>query len=82
MEPYRPFVDQIVLAHLDAFTSPPQPPPPTPENKRLLLPFLTQDVCFGQAKRPLWNALLLTSASLARAIQGRTEELLFPTPTT
>ena len=82
MEPYRPFVDQLVLAHLDAFTSPLDAPSLTPENKRLLLPFLTQDVCFGQAKRPLWNALLLTSASLARAMQGRTEELLFPTPTT
>ena len=41
MEPYRPFVDALVLAHLEEFEKADEPTQLSPKGKRLLLPFLT-----------------------------------------
>ena len=81
MEPYRPFVDAIVLAHLEEFEKADEPTQLSPKGKRLLLPFLTMDVRIGETTRPLFNALQLTTASLARCICNEQKTLELPTLT-
>ena len=78
MEPYRPFVDRIVLEHLDTFEKTEYPTKLSVKGKQLLLPFLTMDVQLGAATRPLFNALQLTSASLARCICNQQKTLELP----
>ena len=79
MEPYRPFVDAIVLAHLNEFEKADEPTCLSPKGKQLLLPFLTMDVRIGDTTRPLFNALQLTTASLARCICNEQKTLELPT---
>ena len=81
MEPYRPFVDALVLAHLEEFEKADEPTQLSLKGKRLLLPFLTMDVCIGETTRPLFNALQLTTASLARCICNEQKTLELPTLT-
>lgn len=78
MEPYRPFVDRIVLEHLDTFEKTEYPTKLSAKGKQLLLPFLTMDVQLGAAKRPLFNALQLTSASVVRCICNQQKTLELP----
>ena len=78
MEPYRPFVDRIVLEHLDTFEKTEYPTKLSAKGKHLLLPFLTMDVQLGAATRPLFNALQLTSASLARCVCNQQKTLELP----
>lgn len=73
MEPYRPFLDDIVLntdlknaATLDAIV------------KRALLSVLTVDVKINGMKRPLMNALSITSASLARTFLKEDTAIVYP----
>lgn len=79
MEPYRPFVDAIVLEHLEAFEKAEEPTQLSPKGKQILLPFLTMDVRIGESTRPLFNALQLTSASFARCICNEQKTLELPT---
>ncbi len=62
MEPFRPFVDEMVFSSRDFFT--------VPElgklQKAQLLQLLTADVMSGAEKRPLLNSISYTSASLVR----------------
>jgi CRISPR-associated protein Cas1 len=78
MEPYRPFVDPLVLEHLEDFEKTEEPTQLSPKGKRLLLPFLTMDVRIGESTRPLFNALQLTTASLARCIGNEQKTLELP----
>lgn len=74
MEPYRPFVDEIVhhlyydgaLNELDN------------QSKGKLLRVLFSDVKMGKVTRPLENALSLTTASLLRMFKGETDKLSLP----
>lgn len=77
IEPYRSFVDRLVLAE-PCFGKHLPEEGLTPTMKRILLTVLTHDVLMGHETRPLMNALTLTAASLARYISGNGEELELP----
>ena len=74
MEPYRPFVDEIVyymyyddvISELDN------------QAKGKLLRVLFSDVKIGKVTRPLENALSLTTASLLKMFKGETDKLSLP----
>jgi CRISPR-associated protein Cas1 len=74
MEPYRPFVDEIVyhlyydgaISELDN------------DSKGKLLRILFADVKMGKMTRPLENALSLTTASLLKVYKGETDKLSLP----
>lgn len=74
MEPYRPFVDELVyhlyydnaIIELDN------------QAKGILLRVLFSDVKMGKVTRPLENALSLTTASLLRIYKGETDKLSLP----
>lgn len=75
MEPYRPFVDEIVyhlyndgtVTELDS------------ESKGHLLRVLFADVQMGQIRRPLEVALSMTTASLLKIYKGDASKLSLPT---
>jgi CRISPR-associated protein Cas1 len=75
MEPYRPFVDKVVLGivnmngrFLDM----------TPNMKKELLAVPAMDVIMEGEKSPLMNAVQRTTASLARCFEGKAKKLLYP----
>lgn len=74
MEPYRPFVDEIVhyLYYDDAVKE------LNNDSKGKLLRVLFSDVKMGKVKRPLENALSLTTASLLKMFKGETDKLSLP----
>lgn len=75
MEPYRPFVDKIVLRIID-----------NGENflelgnsiKSQLLAIATVDVQFEKGRSPLMVGLQTTTASLARCYEGRSRKISYP----
>lgn len=73
MEPYRPFVDQLVIEMVhngqDSLTI---------ESKQRLLSVLFVDVRFDDMTRPLQQGISLTSASLARCLRGESKHLVLP----
>jgi CRISPR-associated protein Cas1 len=74
MEPYRPFVDEIVYhLYYDAAVS-----ELDNQSKGKLLRVLFSDVRMGKVTRPLENALSLTTASLLRMFKGETDKLSLP----
>ena len=74
MEPYRPFVDEIVYhLYCDGAVS-----ELNSESKGKLLRVLFSDVKMGKVTRPLENALSLTTASLLRMYKGETDKLSLP----
>ena len=75
MEPYRPFVDFMVLSNFDTFASEDKL---TTEMKKNLISCLTMDVTVSEMKRPLSNALQLTTASLARCFTDGTYDIVCP----
>lgn len=74
MEPYRPFVDEIVyhLYYDGAVTE------LNNDSKGKLLRVLFADVKMGKVMRPLENALSLTTASLLKVFKGDTDKLSLP----
>jgi len=74
MEPYRPFVDEIVY-HLffDGATS-----ELDKQSKGELLRILFADVKLGKLTRPLEVALSMTTASLLKVLKGEQEKLVLP----
>jgi len=76
MEPYRPFVDDIVLNNLLRF--PFEAVELSKEMKAGLLTVLTADVMMGDKRRPLMNALSLTTASLVRCYLKEEREISYP----
>ena len=75
MEPYRPFVDEIVL-HLD--DQYPDCINLDKDIKAALLRLMAMDVPIGENKRPLMVALSQTTASLARCFTGETRKITYP----
>lgn len=75
MEPYRPYVDWLVLKILKEN---PQTDILTKEIKTELLKLLTIDVQFAKMKRPLMLGLSQTTASLAKCFSGSKRKLEFP----
>lgn len=73
MEPYRPFVDQIVLQLLkDGHTG------LNVDTKQHLLRVMFKDTSFRIMTRPLEIALSISSASLVKCLRGEQKILSFP----
>ncbi len=75
MEPYRPFVDEIVY---DIYKQDRNNPELSKEHKAGLLAVLTVDVKMGKETRPLMIALSQTTASLSRCFAGEQRKMIFP----
>lgn len=73
MEPYRPFVDQIVYSLLQQGEK-----DLTPHVKQSLLRVMFLDTSFKDVTRPLEIALSLTTASLVRCLRKEQKELSLP----
>ena len=75
MEPYRPFVDEIVYRlHIDKGVE-----ELDKASKAELLKVLTADVVMGKNLRPLQIALSMTTASLLKVFKGEETKLTLPT---
>ena len=74
MEPYRPFIDEVVFGERDFFKTEDL----TREHKAKLLQLLAMDVKIRNDRRPLANALSYTTASLARCFQKEEKEIAYP----
>lgn len=75
MEPYRPFVDEIVRGIIDETS---HVETLTPEFKVKLLKLPAVDVYLDEVKSPLFVAVQRTAASLARCLLGEEKKLLYP----
>lgn len=75
MEPYRPYVDLLVLDIILKYNLPPQI---SNETKRHLLTIPAIDVRMGKISRPLMIAASMTTASLAKCYLGESRKLIFP----
>ncbi len=75
MEPYRPFVDEIVVS---IYEKNPEENELTKDIKRELLQVLAADVKFPEIKRPLMIGLSQTTASLARCFSGTERKISYP----
>lgn len=73
MEPYRPFVDEIVYAIYDHDES-----KFDKQTKAKILRVLFSDVKIGKVKRPLEVALTITTASLVKLFKGDVTKLSLP----
>jgi CRISPR-associated protein Cas1 len=76
MEPYRPFVDQIVCKIIDdngKFLE------MGTKIKKSLLEIPALDVTIAGEKSPLMNAVTRTTSSLAKCYEGTQRKLLYPT---
>lgn len=74
MEPYRPFVDEMVFSEREFFSVPEL----GREHKARLLQILVRDVRLKEEIRPLSNVLSFTSASLVRCFLREENTLAFP----
>lgn len=75
MEPYRPYVDLMVVNLIRKFHLPPEI---SKETKKHLLTIPTIDVKMGKLSRPLMVAASMTTASLAKCYLGETRKLVYP----
>lgn len=75
MEPYRPFVDIIVIELKSNLI---EDEDITKEVKLELLKVLTCDIIINKKKRPLMIGLTETTASLARCFASQTNKILYP----
>lgn len=75
MEPYRPYVDQLVVHTMQQF---PDTPELTTDLKRSLLTVPTLEVHIGGQRSPLMVAASQTTASLARCFAGESRRLTYP----
>lgn len=75
MEPYRPYVDLLVL---DIMREHKLSPEVSKETKKHLLTIPAIDVRVGKLTRPLMIAASMTTASLANCFLGKTRKLVYP----
>lgn len=75
MEPYRPFVDHIVV---DIMRSGTQIDTLDRDLKYKLMGIATADVCINDQRSPLMVAATTTTASLAKCFNGESRRLLYP----
>lgn len=76
MEPYRPWVDKLVLEVCSEYDEIPEEL--TPELKRTLLGIPTLDTEIDGQNSPLMIAVNRTTASLAKVFLGETKKMLLP----
>ncbi len=75
MEPYRPYVDRIVLHLSEEF---PESGELTPEIKKRLLQVPVADIDIEGKKSPLMVGMSRTTASLSSCFSGVTRRILYP----
>jgi len=75
MEPYRPFVDEMVFSLVDSDLDYSQL---TSEIKYKLLTIPTIDVIIEEKRSPLMIAATITSASLQKCFEGRLRKIKYP----
>lgn len=75
MEPYRPFVDKLVLSYINKY---PAEEEVTKQAKAYLLKIATQDVEIDKKVRPLLVAVTTTTASLYKCFTGERRTILYP----
>ncbi len=75
MEPYRPYVDEIVVHYTDEHG---YPEALTTEIKKKLLGIPVLDVRIGGQKSPLMIAATQTTASLYRCFSGESRKVIYP----
>ncbi len=75
MEPYRPFIDQLVLRLVRTY---PQTQELTHELKAHLLGIPTLDVVIDGKRSPLMVAVTTTTASLVKCFAGEIRKVLYP----
>lgn len=75
MEPYRPYVDELVYRMHEKW---PYQLEIETEHKAELLQLMTADVRIGENRRPLMVALSQTTASLTRCFSGEDRKLVLP----
>ena len=73
MEPYRPYVDKLVVFALPQETS-----ELTTENKKILLSIPTLDVNIEGQRSPLMVAVAQTCASLCKCYSGESRKICYP----
>ena len=75
MEPYRPYVDELVVSYTDENGYPDEL---TPDIKRVMLSIPVLDVRISGQRSPLMLATGQTTASLARCFSGESRKLVYP----
>lgn len=75
MEPYRPFVDSIVLQLCGEYGAEIEI---TPGTKKLLLSVLSVDTVTEGETKPLMLSMTATTASLVRCFGGESKKLVYP----
>ncbi|MDD5363021.1 MAG: type II CRISPR-associated endonuclease Cas1 [Ignavibacteria bacterium] len=75
MEPYRPFVDEIVLSIVKKYSDYSEL---NVELKKILLQIPAVDIYFGKEQSPLMVGLQRTTASLAKCFMGETKTIVYP----
>jgi CRISPR-associated protein Cas1 len=75
MEPYRPFIDLIVVEIVESGENFEEL---TPTLKRKLLSLATVDVIIEEKSSPLMVAMQRTTASLAKCFEGKERKILYP----
>ncbi len=82
MEPYRPYVDKMVLDYLKQHYNPSTeselPTELTTQVKSYLLGIATQDVLIDDLQRPLMAAVTTTTASLQACFKGKRRQISYP----
>ena len=75
MEPYRPYVDELVVNYTDENGYPEEL---TPDIKRTMLSIPVLDVRIGGLRSPLMVAVGQTAASLYRCFVGECRKIIYP----
>ncbi|MBQ0147235.1 MAG: type II CRISPR-associated endonuclease Cas1, partial [Flavobacteriaceae bacterium] len=75
MEPYRPYVDEMVVEWIN---KPFQPTELSKESKTHLLNIATKDVMIDGLKRPLLVAISSTTSSLVKCLAGEQRLIRYP----
>ncbi|MDM1346864.1 type II CRISPR-associated endonuclease Cas1 [Myroides marinus] len=75
MEPYRPYIDELVIQWI---SNPLNPAEITKEAKAHLLQIATKDVYINGLTRPLMTALSITTSSLYKCFTGESRIIHYP----
>jgi CRISPR-associated protein Cas1 len=75
MEPYRPYVDRVVLSIIADY---PECDELTPEIKKLLLQIPVVDIIIDGKSSPLMVGLQRTTASLSSCFEGTSRRIIYP----
>ena len=77
MEPYRPFVDELIIQILNELEKP-YPEDLSRDLKTKILQIPVLDTFIDGVRSPLMNAVATTTASLAKCYMGYSRKLLYP----